>query len=658
VLETSSEGGRRVPQISQPGSTMGTSTVPAAAPAAASTTVSIGRATAYLWAVASLAFLILLQLDSGLKSGGILASLGVPFFSSADSKTALTRSWTGNSAARSYASALMNGYFAKQLRQSDPGKAGKEGTAATKGEEKKEEKPAPAASASASPASAPKGEEKPAASGPSATATETPSAVPTPSSSPPPPPDYYKVAVSDIDLTTYQSKQYLIPQMILEGFGAWSDAVYETIDLAVKLNRVWVEPCVRNGCIEPCRCGRIRKVTRWTEELEAELDKTEAEDGVFVDPGMLPYIPDKCKLDIPPKDRPDDYVADAYPMSAYIDLEAIASEYDDGRIMSYEEWCTGFQQTWKPLEVEPKTKRWKYPKGYNFDMQTRYIVPEHPMAVGDFYFVKQAVGREPLKLEDGSEIKGLELLKFDKSPHMFLFSYYRAAFSLYYQYPAVPVGRWHQRAVKRFVDTQLSGPPFVAFHWRSEQVDPKQIYPCSKELVTISNAALPGFVNDEKPKAVLVSDMPAPSNPNRMWNDYVGGEDTDKHKAMGWMLTHGFRKYDSYAIGESKKLVDAGVLSLRDFLLSVTADWYISCQGDHWKDCHGCFRSGSNIVTRIYKERERRKIPFTLAWFRITYENAPAELRTHNGPPPAGNSTAVIAAAIARIPKKEEEKRL
>lgn len=584
------------------------------APAAA---VSIGRATAYLWAVATLAFLILLQLDSGLQSGGIFASLGIAL-SSGDGK-GLAKSLTGGSAANSYASALLNGYFAKQPKQSGGGAQSSSGT-----EPKAVEPAAPAApSASASPAAAaaaPSGggeKPSPAAAAPSPTATGTPSAPPTPSNSPPPPPEYYKVAVSDIDLAVYKSKQFLIPQMILEGFGAWSDAVYETIDLAVKLNRVWVEPCVRNGCIEPCRCGHVRKAKPWSEEAEAALDKQEKEDGIFVDPGILRYIPDKCKLDIPPKERDDDYVADAYPMSAYIDLEAVASEYDEGRIMGYEEWCTGFQATWTPLEKDDKFKRWKYPRGYNYDMQTRFIDPASSFPVGDMFFLRTAIGREPLKLEDGTEIKGLDMLKADKLPHMFLFSYYRAAFALYYQYPAVPINRWHQRAVKRFIQTQLSGPPFVAFHWRSEQVGTEMIVPCSKELTTIGHTVLPGFVNADKPKAVIVSDMPAPSNPNRMWNDYVNGESDDRHKAMGYMLTHGFRKYDSYAIAESKQQIDAGVLSLRDYLLSITADWYVSCQGDHWKDCHGCFRSGSNIVTRIKKERERRKIPFSLNWFRI-----------------------------------------
>jgi hypothetical protein len=197
-----------------------------------------------------------------------------------------------------------------------------------------------------------------------------------------------------------------------------------------------------------------------------------------------------------------------------------------------------------------------------------------------------------------------------------MFHFYRAMFANYYSFPAVPISRWHVSAVKRYVEKELGGHPFVAFHWRSEQVDSKLIVPCSSEIAGIASAALPSYVSPTRPKAVLVSDMPAPGNPNRMWNDYVGGEDEARHTAMGNMLAAGFRKYDAHVVGMGQ-LVDAGVLSLRDFLLSVTADWYVTCQGDHWKDCHGCFRSGSNIVTRISKERQRRRLPYSHHWFEI-----------------------------------------
>ena len=51
--------------------------------------------------------------------------------------------------------------------------------------------------------------------------------------------------------------KYLLLLNGLEGFGAWSDSIMETLLLAKSLNRTWVEPCIRNGCLEPCRCDAL-----------------------------------------------------------------------------------------------------------------------------------------------------------------------------------------------------------------------------------------------------------------------------------------------------------------------------------------------------------------------------------------------------------------
>ena len=135
-------------------------------------------------------------------------------------------------------------------------------------------------------------------------------------------------------------RRYVNFLMVVEGFGAWSDSIYETLNLAVRLNRSWVEPCVRNGCIEPCRCGRIRPVAAWSPAAGG------AAAGAGVDPGVLPRIADGCKLDLPPRDTPLDYIAEAYPLSAYVDVAAIAAEYAPGTVVSYAEWCGAWRTAW------------------------------------------------------------------------------------------------------------------------------------------------------------------------------------------------------------------------------------------------------------------------------------------------------------------------
>ena len=108
--------------------------------------------------------------------------------------------------------------------------------------------------------------------------------------------------------------------------------------------------------------------------------------------------------------------------------------------------------------------------------------------------------------------------------------------------------------------------------------------------------------------------------------DYVNGEGDMQHAAMGHMLAHGFSKYDDH-IGVAptpEASVDAGVLSIRDYILSTQADLYVTCAGDHWATCHGCFRSGSNLVQRITQHRQQLGKPSHTTWFSLTKEHVPA----------------------------------
>ena len=185
--------------------------------------------------------------------------------------------------------------------------------------------------------------------------------------------------------------------------------------------------------------------------------------------------------------------------------------------------------------------------------------------------------------------------------------------------------------------------------------------------------------------------MPAPANPARMWNDYGGGNSEHQKAAMATMIRAGFEKYDAAVYARAADLLDAGVFSVRDYLLAVGATWYITCQGDHHagegggggggggggagrrggrlhaagrpcmgplrlacrparafffffffppplappplprKDCHACFRSGSNIVWRIKKDREAAHLPVEFFWFSTTAASPPEALRVPNG---------------------------
>lgn len=85
---------------------------------------------------------------------------------------------------------------------------------------------------------------------------------------------------------------------------------------------------MRNGCIEPCRFDAIVDVPPFDEAAAARGD----------DPLLLPYINDICKLDRRPYAKDADYKAKAYPLSAYVDMDAMAAKYPPGSIIKYKDW--------------------------------------------------------------------------------------------------------------------------------------------------------------------------------------------------------------------------------------------------------------------------------------------------------------------------------
>ena len=97
-----------------------------------------------------------------------------------------------------------------------------------------------------------------------------------------------------------------------EGFGAWNDAIYEFMSLAKSLNRTMVEPCVRNGCLEPCRCGAVTMVNVDGSNLEASF-------AGGADPLDLPYIDYVCE---PYTAHHRARVGWAYPLRAYAEMSS------------------------------------------------------------------------------------------------------------------------------------------------------------------------------------------------------------------------------------------------------------------------------------------------------------------------------------------------
>jgi len=390
--------------------------------------------------------------------------------------------------------------------------------------------------------------------------------------------------------------RYLLPLLITEGFGAWSDAIRETIALAARLNRTWVEPCVRNGCVEPCRCGRVRPVAAWSAGAAA------AAAAAGVDPGRLPRIDEPCHFDSAPRARPRGFAADVYPLSAYVDVAALLAP---GAGVSYAAWCAAYERDYAP--ARDAAGLWREARVYNYDLM-RDGRDHAPAAVGDFLFAEQ-------ELAGGG---GGELAA-DSAPHLFLTELVRGFIATAYTLPQLPLARWHAAAAAAFT----RGGAYAAFHWRSEGVDPARFANCSAALARAAAAALPPppAAGGGPPRALLLADMPAPGNTAKMWNDDKDHEGLlgRQWAAVSTLLAAGLVKYDAalrVAPGESS--VDAGVLSTRDFLLATGADIYVTSQGDA---CRGCFRDESNIVRRILQVRRQAGRRSIEDWFAVRAED-------------------------------------
>lgn len=399
--------------------------------------------------------------------------------------------------------------------------------------------------------------------------------------------------------------RYLLPLLITEGFGAWSDAILETIAIAAQLNRTWVEPCVRNGCIEPCRCGRVRPVATWSTGAAA------AAAAAGVDPGRLPRIDEPCRFDSSPRKRPIGFAADTYPLSAYIDVAALLAPSAG---VSYAAWCAAYERDYAP--ARDSSGLWPASRVYSYDLM-RDARDRGPSFVGDFAFAEtvKAGGR-------GRE------LALDDAPHVFLTELVRGYFAPVDSLPQLPLARWHAAAVNDFT---AGSDGFAAFHWRSEGVDSSRFANCSSELARAIAAVLPLAESPAAtpPRALLVADMPAPGNTAKMWDDYPEEPEllARQWAAVGTLLAVGLVKYDAalrVAPGVTSS-VDAGVLSLRDFLFSTRASLYVTCQGS---DCRGCFRDESNIVRRILQVRRQAGRPSVENWFELAREHLPVSLAT------------------------------
>lgn len=161
------------------------------------------------------------------------------------------------------------------------------------------------------------------------------------------------------NLADHPSK-YVMMVQANEGFGAWNDIIWEMVDLSKYLNRTMVQPCVRNGCLEPCRCGAQKNVDVW--------DLSGYERGE--DPMNLPYINYPCE---PYTGDARSYVGWSYNLEVYIDVSALKAYWP--HIITYDDWCEGVMKKDPEAKTEPEHNRWLIPKAYCGELHYAWCGP-------------------------------------------------------------------------------------------------------------------------------------------------------------------------------------------------------------------------------------------------------------------------------------------
>jgi hypothetical protein len=384
--------------------------------------------------------------------------------------------------------------------------------------------------------------------------------------------------------------------------------------LAKDLNRWLVEPCVRNACVEPCRCGMVKDVGTDGQPMPLFTPGKSASTDTY-DPLGLPALPSRCKQyryymnkGFKDEDEP------AYPLRAYMDTHALAEHYNHPYWITYQEWCEDYgkkyQEKGKAKDTRVNRYREEQAYAYDFDRDVTYL---SEIPIGDFIFTKTIPGRFGLEPPVSKK-----RLMDDPSDNLFIHNYYR-----YYFYPtektwpgALMVNPWHEAAVDHWIKTKFNNEPYVVFQWRHEFATPEQLPWCAQNLYNAA-AVLPQVSNTTSRVALLI-DMPPPGEGGHFWVDNIPDEQGVRTKVVQWFLDRKFWFYDA-----DHPQIDSGILAIRDYLVGRKAALYVTCSGNNPNNvCHICFKPGSNYADKIVHARNQDGKKSTINWMDLPTDTA------------------------------------
>ena len=429
---------------------------------------------------------------------------------------------------------------------------------------------------------------------------------------------------SGVDGLREGRRGYIHLVSVREGMSAWTHVLYEVLELARRLNRTLVEPCVAGGEIVPCVPGRVLRVPG---SLSAARG---APVTAYADPLRVPAFLSHCgtagkSRGVAKRDNR------AYPLSLYLDVAALRTSVWK-HIIPYDAWvaqelcggCSaelawdgrrtmvdrGYCIAWGPRAAQIDTPWCGADQGrYVFDSvwAPRLMPDSMPSWVREGRFAGHMSYYE-------SELAG------DARRNIFLFNVWKGSFA--------PLGTHakraprfndiHEAAVAAWISERLgvAAPQYAAFHWRSEQVPEALLPGCAEALAKAAAPVIDAVRGPESVGAVLVSDIPADANPCKMWREYyaVNRDASAPRRAVATLLAAGMVKYDA-----DHPAVDAGVLSIRDFLIATRSHYYITCSGgDPAGKCRSCFRADSKFVSRVLAVRRAARLSSFSRWFDLS----------------------------------------
>lgn len=422
-------------------------------------------------------------------------------------------------------------------------------------------------------------------------------------------------------------RKYLTMFSASEGQAGWYLALREASFLAMRLNRTLVEPCVSGGYIVPCKFGKVAQVPDG-------LDPNDI-DTVLRGRDLLGFSRSRrsCRGDINNTNLSAIDNGTVYPLHFYLDTKYVAQHALFSPFILYFDWL---KERIAPAEtnrtvaenldllwVNPRNKNLYVPgplfasKGDDFrpcrNWSFGFDNINFPRSVCPY---RPGLGNSPYVEPDNMTVV-LSEETYQNITDIFVNGWVRSG-------SRAPCGdekpprfnALHVAAVKHWISTVVRptiDKRYAVFQWRSNRIPADRMIPCSTKLLNAAQS-IPLFgVNSQTddPRAVLVADMPAQANPCGIWEHKKS--DTTRSDVVKAFSVSGFKKYDDYF-----PFIDEGVQAVRDLILAIDADWYISCTNGNI--CAQC-SWGSSYVAQVLATRAELGRLSNTEWSKINVSN-------------------------------------